>query len=178
MLYPSFAPRITTYDASGHNLSRWTLQQPKGQGRILTIDPVAKESYGRPPNAMRSVVLHGFRIKFQCEWDYGLSSFKETWSGTAWNASVETPTMMALVDIAQASEIAAVQVEASKGVSSPWWFLGRTYNQVQDVQDQSGILHKNLITIIESETLMPSIPDFGGYYVPGYFATPGGDTYI
>lgn len=168
MLYPSLQPRITTYTAAGASLNRWTLQHPKEMGRVLEVEIVGHESIGRPPNGMRSLVVHGFRPMVQLEWDYGLSSYEETWNGTAWVSKTEKPTMMALIDISQACENWPVQVEVSVGTPDPWWFMARTFRELQVVQDESAVLHKNLILRLQGESLMPSLPDFGGYFVPGY----------
>lgn len=180
MLYPSLNPRITTFNSAGVKLHRWTLQTPLAASRVLEVETVGAESTGRPPNGARAVVLHGFRPTFHCAWDYSFSSFRETWNGTAWVSSTEMQTAMALIDIAQACENYPVLVEVAIGIPDPWWFLARAYNDPQVVKDENGILHADLALKLVGESLLPAIPDFGGYFVPGYIqgTTAGGEGYF
>ena len=73
MLYGCAPPRVTTYDATGTPVRRWTLQLPDQEtGFDLTWKAEAAVDTGRPPNLRRRLAFRGWRESLALAWSHGL----------------------------------------------------------------------------------------------------------
>lgn len=138
------ATRVTLLDDAGQGQVRWTLQAPAREGREVRFK---LEGSLRPLGsgaAWRRVWAHkGIRQELAIKWGYGLTSFREAWTGTAWSAPVERPTAEAHTEILGWSAARPVQVEPFLGQPMPA-FRAQPQEHGPSLRDTKGVAHPAL----------------------------------
>ena len=138
------AMRITLLDAAGQGQVRWTLQASDREGRTVRLKPEGTlHPLGSGADRKRRWIHNGFRQELAIKWAYGLTSTRETWTGTAWSAPVERPTAEAHCEILDWSEQFPVQVEPFLGQPMPA-FKAQGTERGPSLRDTKGVAHPAL----------------------------------
>ena len=151
------ATRITLLDAAGQGQIRWTLQAPEREGREIRFKPEGTLRTLGGATGWRRVWAHlGFRQELAVRWGYGLTSTRETWTGTAWSAPLERPTAEAHSEILDWSERWPVSVEPFLGQPMPT-FEAQGVEAGVSLRDTKGVAHPSLELVLASVVLSTSI---------------------
>ena len=176
--------RITLLDASGTPAIRWTLQVPEREGRLLRWVPEGVlRQLGSATGFLRRWIHHGFRLELDLKWGYGLTSTRETWSGTAWTGAAPRPTAEAHSEILDWSARYAVMVEPYTGETEAV-FQAIATEKGPSLQDTKGVAHPRLelvlaaVVLVGTLTFPPPHPEPGaalGWGIGPWGALPWGD---
>lgn len=157
--------RITLLDATGAPAVRWTLQVPERAGRTVRWVPEGMlRQMGSASNFLRRWIHRGFRLEVSLRWGYGLTSTRETWSGTAWTGAATRPTAEAHSEILDWSERLPVQVEPYTGEGAAV-FTATAAEKGPSLQDTKGVAHPRLELVLAAVVLVSGItfpPPHGG----------------
>lgn len=105
---------------------------------------------------LRQWVHRGFRLELSLKWAYGLTSTRETWSGTAWVGSAQRPTAEAHSEILDWSERLPVQVEPYTGETQAV-FEATAAEKGPSLQDTKGVAHPKLELVLAALSLVSVI---------------------
>ncbi|MDR3684783.1 MAG: hypothetical protein P4L11_13730 [Geothrix sp.] len=151
------ATRISLLDGAGVAQVRWTLQAPEREGRSLRWIPDGiLAPLGSATGWRRSWEHRGFRLELGLKWGYGLTSFREAWTGSAWGAPVELPTATAHSEILDWSARYPVQVEPFLGQPMPS-FQAQSYEKGPSLADTKGIAHPSLELVLTAIVLLSTV---------------------
>ena len=149
--------RITLLDSTGAPAVRWTLQTVTREGRALRWKPEGQlRPLGSGTGFRRAWAQRGFRQELGLKWDFGLTSTREAWSGTAWAPGVVRPTAEAHSEILGWAAPLQVQVEPFLGTAMAA-FTAQAYEQGPSLQDTKGIAHPRLELVLQAVQLVTQV---------------------
>ncbi|WP_306600764.1 hypothetical protein [Geothrix sp. 21YS21S-2] len=88
-------------------------------------------------------------MELNLAWDTGLTSFREAWTDGAWGPQVELPTLDAVGEIVNGSEIYPVVVEPILGLTV-LTFSAQAFDFTHGIQDTRGIVHRGIQLILQA----------------------------
>ena len=151
------ATRVTLLDAAGQGQVRWTLQAPAREGREVRFRPEGTLRILGSGAAWRRIWQpKGIRQELAIKWGYGLTSTRETWTGTAWSAPSTRPTAEAHTEILDWSASLPVQVEPFLGQPMPA-FQAQATEHGPSLRDTKGVAHPSLELALVAVALSSSI---------------------
>lgn len=147
----SSAPlQVILADSQGVPVIRWTLQGVGKDGRTLSWVPEGSlRVLGSGAAYHRKWFHRGFRRRVSLQWNYGVESLRETYSGGAWVGGQVMLTAEAHAEILEWASLYTVTVITA--VSPP--FAAKAYEQGLSLTDTLGIAHPSLVLVLDAVIL-------------------------
>ena len=147
--------RITSFNAAGVAVSRWTMGPTDDEGRVLSWVPEGNlATLGAATGFRRAWSHRGFRKTLSMQWSVGLTVDREDWNGTDWISAGLMTTAQAHCDILDAGFKTSVLVEPFLGTTVES-FMAMSSEEGPRLQDTKGMVHRNLALVLSSTT--PSV---------------------
>jgi len=149
--------RVTSLDATGAAVCRWTLQPTIKEGRSVSWVPEGTLAVlGSASSRQRSWAHKGFRQELSLRWAAGTTSLVETWTGSSWSSPVTITTAQAHADILQAAAHTNVLVEPFLGSTIPS-FAALVTERGPSLSDNRGAIHSQLQLVLSGLGLVDGI---------------------